>query len=217
MERDEAAIQKQKEEAKSIAQQKRNDQYVAEVKAAWEAKLAATGKPLLGAPTPVKDKCTQKETTQPAAMDMPSTTTCTPLKHSATPERSKPRKKAKSFKIDSQVTTLMEGNLNDIENVIHEATQEAVDEAMSEQHIVLGELQTQLRELGPRLARVGTNSSIETSDMTAATPLLKVQVANSTPILVGTLVTNQLMDRAILERFTRLGLNVATLMCDSLQ
>ena len=45
----------------------------------------------------------------------------------------------------------MEGNLNDIENITREATREAVDEAMLEQHIVLGELRTQLRELGSRM------------------------------------------------------------------
>jgi len=41
-------------------------------------------------------------------------------------------RKQKASKTDSEVTTLTEGNLNDMENIIREATQEAVDEAMSE-------------------------------------------------------------------------------------
>jgi len=55
-----------------------------------------------------------------------------PLKHSTTLEWPKAWKKARASKTDSEVTTLIEGNLNDIENIICEATQEVVDEAISE-------------------------------------------------------------------------------------
>lgn len=54
--------------------------------------------------------------------------------------------------MDSEVTTLMEDNLNDIESIVREATWEAVNEAMSKQHILLGELWTQLCELGSIIA-----------------------------------------------------------------
>lgn len=53
--------------------------------------------------------------------------------------------------------------------------------------------------------------------MTAAEPFLRAQVAHSTPILVGALVTNQPEDREILEQLTGLELNVVALPCDSLQ
>lgn len=103
-------------------------------------KVEATGKLVPDAQTSATDKSTQKETTQLTTTDMPSTTTGTPLKRSATQKKPKAWKKSKAFKTDSEVTTLIKGNLNDIENIIHEATREAVDEAMLEQHIVLGEL-----------------------------------------------------------------------------
>lgn len=133
VERDEAAIQKQKGAAKCTAQQKKNEQYVVEFKAAWEAKLTATDKIVPGVQTPSKDKGTQKEIAQLATMG-------TPLKHSATPERMKAQKKEKASEPNSEVSTLTEGNLNEIENIVHEATQEVVDEAMLEHHIVFGYL-----------------------------------------------------------------------------
>lgn len=70
----------------------------------------------------------------------PSTTTGAPLKCSTTPEWPKPWKKVNASKTDNEVTTLTEGDLNDIENDVREAIRDAIDEAMSEKQIVLGEL-----------------------------------------------------------------------------
>lgn len=53
--------------------------------------------------------------------------------------------------------------------------------------------------------------------MTATKPLLRAQVAQSTPIPANALVTNQLEERAILEHLTGLGLNVAAFPRNSLQ
>lgn len=74
--------------------------------------------------------------------EQPSNTTGAPLKWLAQPERLKPQEKAKASKVDSEVTTLIEGDLNDIENTVWDTTQDAVDKAMSDQQIVLGELRT---------------------------------------------------------------------------
>ena len=54
----------------------------------------------------------------------------------------KPRKNEKASKTNSEVTMLTEGDLIDIENTIQDDAQEAIDDAMSEKHIVLGELRT---------------------------------------------------------------------------
>lgn len=56
-----------------------------------------------------------------------------PLKWLVQPEWLKPWKKAKASKIDSGVTTLTDGDLNDIKNTIQDTTQHALHEAMSEQ------------------------------------------------------------------------------------
>lgn len=46
------------------------------------------------------------------------------------------------FKSDSEMTTLIEGDLDDIRDTIWDVTWDAIDGAMSEEHIVLGELDT---------------------------------------------------------------------------
>lgn len=65
--------------------------------------------------TSKKKKSSQKETTQLAMTHTPSTATGSPLKHSMIPEWLKPQKKAKESKTNSEVITLTEGDLNDIE------------------------------------------------------------------------------------------------------
>ncbi len=89
-------------------------------------------------------KSNQKPPTNTAADEPPATGTDSPLKRPRQQERSNPLNKAKASKMDSGVTTLTEGGLNDIENIVWDTAQDVVDEAMSEQQIVLGELRTQL-------------------------------------------------------------------------
>jgi len=62
-------------------------------------------------------------------------------------KQTKPQKKAKASKSDGEWTNLNVGVLNEIGDKVHDATQDAIDEAMSEHQIVLGELRTQLCEL----------------------------------------------------------------------
>lgn len=86
----------------------------------------------------------QKPPTQTAMEEPLSTATGAPLKWSAQAEQLKPWKNVKESKSNCEVTTITEGDLNDIENTIQDSTQDVVDEAMSDQQIVLGELYTQL-------------------------------------------------------------------------
>lgn len=55
-----------------------------------------------------------------------------PLKRSVQQECPKPQKKAKASKTNSGVTTLMEGDLNDIENTVQDVALDIVNRAMSE-------------------------------------------------------------------------------------
>jgi len=127
------------------------------------------------------------------------------------------RKKEKASKLDSEVTTLTTGDLNDIKDAIHDATQDAVDKAMSKQQIVLGELRQQLQTLGIHVVPTSARTTTMGTGVSATDPLLKSQVTYSVAILASVLITGNTEDRAVLGRLTGLGLNVATLPRESLQ
>jgi len=95
----------------------------------------------------------------------PSTTIGTPLKRPPPIERKKPQKKAKESKWDGELTTLTEGNLGDTGETVREVTQDAIDEAMSKQQIVLGELHVQIQELGTWAAQTRTTATPRVMDM----------------------------------------------------
>jgi len=103
-----------------------------QAKATREVELIAASKTQLGEDTLTNNKSSQKETTQLVTTDTPTTTTGAPLKRSVTPEWPKPWKKAKASKTDNEVTILIEGDPNDIKNVVHEDTHDGIDKAMSE-------------------------------------------------------------------------------------
>ena len=135
------------------------------------------------------DKDNQKETPKTVTDEPPAIGVDSPMKRSAPSERPKPQKKAKASKMDNRVTTLTEGDLTDMENTIRDATRVVVNEVMSEQQIVLGELHTQLHELGSRIAQVGTSATPGVSIMAAMELLLKAQMVHSIPIPTGALIT----------------------------
>jgi len=62
---DEATIQKQKAEAKCLAQQKWNEQHVAEVRVAWEVAQASIGKAPVRGATTTEDESGPNVTTDP--------------------------------------------------------------------------------------------------------------------------------------------------------
>jgi len=66
------------------------------------------------------------------------------LKRPCIIERSGPLKKVKASKLAIDLITLIEGDLYNIGDTVNEVTKEAFQEAMSEQHIVLGALRAQL-------------------------------------------------------------------------
>jgi len=162
-------------------------------------------------------KTNQKPPTEMAANVPPITGIDSPLKWPAQQDWSKPRKKAKVSKTDSGVTTLTEGDLNDIENTVWDIARDAVDKAMLEQQIVLGELRTELQELGTRIALMSTSATQGVPGMIAAESLLKAQMAHSIMILAGSLITANAEDCTVLGRLKGLGLNVAALPRESLQ
>ena len=53
--------------------------------------------------------------------------------------------KAKAYKWDEEFTTLTEGDLGYIGDIVYKVTWEAIDEPMSEQQIVLGALRVKLQ------------------------------------------------------------------------
>lgn len=101
-------------------------------------------------------------------------------------------------KSDSEVTTLIEGDLNDIGDTIRDAAQDAINEAMSEQQIVLGELCMQLQKLGIWIAPMGTSATQGVPGMITIEPLLKAQMAHTIAIPGGALITTNAEDRVVL-------------------
>lgn len=73
--------------------------------------------------------------------------TSTQLKRPRRTERIGPWKKTKASKLDGEPITLTEGDLYDIGNTVRKVTREALQEAMTEQHNVLGALRVKLQEL----------------------------------------------------------------------
>ena len=71
-------------------------------------------------------------------------TTSTQLKRPRVTERLGPWKKVKASKLAIDPITLTKGDLYDIGDTVHEVTKEALQEAMSQQQIVLGALRAQL-------------------------------------------------------------------------
>jgi hypothetical protein len=131
-------------------------------------------------------------------------------------EWSKPRKKAKASKLDGELITLTEGDLGDIGDTVREVTREAIDEAMTEQQIVLGVLRVQLQELGARASQPGTIATHGATGMSATEQLLQAKMANTIALPAGALITENAEDRAVVGRLTGLGLNLAALPRESL-
>ena len=71
-------------------------------------------------------------------------TTSTQLKRPRVTERSSPRKMVKASKLAIDPIMLMEGDLYDISDMVHEVTKEAFQEVMSEKQTMLGALRAQL-------------------------------------------------------------------------
>jgi len=69
----------------------------------------------------------------------PSTTPAQ-LKRMCGIEQIGPRKKTKASKLEGETITLTEGALYDISDIVHEVTREALQEAMTKQHNMLGAL-----------------------------------------------------------------------------
>lgn len=97
-----------------------------------EVAQAVVGKTPPGGAASTTDKSIQKAPTKTTTEKPPSTATGDPLKRPVQPEHPKPQKKAKASKADNEVTTLTEGELNEIESTVRDTTLDAVDEAMSE-------------------------------------------------------------------------------------
>jgi len=70
----EAAIPRQKDESKHVAQQKWNEQHAAEARAAREAVQTSTGKAPVGGAASTRDKSSQKVPTEMVAEETPSAT-----------------------------------------------------------------------------------------------------------------------------------------------
>jgi len=128
----EAVIRWQEEEANHAAQQKRNEQLTAKVQESQEAALVVVGKTPPGGATSTTAKSSQKLPTETVTDEPPTIGTDLPLKHPAQQEWPKPQKKAKASKTNNGVTTLIEGDLNYIENTVRDAARDAVNEAMTE-------------------------------------------------------------------------------------
>lgn len=82
---------------------------------------------------------------------------------------------------------------------------------------MLGELCTQLQTLGISVTPTSENTTIRGFSMSAIEPLLKTQITYSITILADMLIINTIEEKAVLERLTGLGLNIASLPCESLQ
>jgi hypothetical protein len=95
-----------------------------------------------------------------------------------TPNREEqgPRKKVKASKLSIDPITLTEGDLHDIGETVRDVTNEALQDFMQENQIVLGALRAQLQELQVRPPQVGTLSPTSQSGSTAAEQMLRARM-----------------------------------------
>ena len=74
-------------------------------------------------------------------------TTSTQLKRQHPTERAGSRKKVKALKLSIDLISLTEGNLHDIGEIVCDVTNEALQDFIQENRIVLGALRVQLQGL----------------------------------------------------------------------
>lgn len=80
----------------------------------------------------------------------------------------------------------------------------------------MGELRAQLQELGTGAAQMGTTTTHAVTSMSTTEHLMKAQLAHTIVIPAEALITENEKDRVVVGQLTGLGLNLATLLCESL-
>lgn len=200
---DETEIQRQKDSTKLLAQQKWNEQLVEELQASCETARAAMEKAVA---TPTFEATMTQEGSSPdltigqgtneTVVGADPHTSSTQLKQLHSTERTGPRKKTKDSKLYGEPIILTKGDLYDISDIVREVTREALQEAMMEQHNVLGALRAQLEELQVWPPQQGTVAVYGATGTSATEKLLWAKMANTIALLKGALIADNTKDRA---------------------
>lgn len=207
-------IQRQKAVAKFLAQQKLNEQLVEEVRASPEAVNAAAEKAEGGGVVITKEDRGPNVTTRPRIDNMPKgadpSTMSAHLKWLHATKQTGPWKKTKASKLDGEPITVTEGDLCNIGDTVHKVTKEVLQEAMTEQQIVLGALTMKLQELQvqpPQHGMVATYMAMGTS---TTEQFLRAKMANIIMLSEGELIVDSMEDKSVVGQLKGLCLNLDT-------
>jgi len=126
------------------------------------------------------------------------------------------RNKVKASKLSIDPITLTEGDLHDISKMLHDVTNEALQDLIQENQIVLGALRAQLQDLQVCSPQVGTLSTNLTVGSMTIEQMLRVRMTNKIVLLKGALMTSNEAEKPLVSMLKSLCVNIATLPHDTL-